>query len=319
MLRIKRLVTMSLCLLVVYLGAGTGFAQQGGSGLAVYTTRTELSLLPGEQKDFKIPIKNTTQGPITVKVFVNNFMSDGVTGQPRIITDDSEPNPNSVKNFVREVKDFALSAGEQKEVEFTVDVPNDASPGGYYGVIRFAAVPQGEDSESNSQTQVSLNASVAPHLFVNVAGDITKQIQIDGVKVFRDKRTFPIFFVEPNKVEASISNKGNGFSRPIGNIQIKRGATEVYLYELNSTEPRGTILPNTSRTFTDEIKNVNKFGKYTVYASVAYEQGGEVIVRQASFWYIPIWMAAVALAAVITLVIVSWLIYRRLGKKRRRR
>lgn len=315
MFKMKKLIIAVVLCAFVFTAAS--YAQQGGSGLQVSPTRTEMSVLPGEQKDFKISVKNVIQGPVTVKVLVNDFQSDGVSGEPQIIVNEDKDLPNSMKGFVKSVDDFSLSAGEAKEVTLIVDIPADTTPGGYYGVVRFAAVPQGQSEDG--QTQVSLNASVASLLFVEVSGDIKEQIQIDSIKIYRDKRSSSLFFFEPNNAAISISNTGNSFSKPFGRVAIKKGESEIYSYELNDTEPRGTVLPNSSRTFTDEIKNVNKFGKYTLVASIAQGQGAEVVVEQISFWYVPIWMAVLAIVLVVVIGIVVWLIYRRMGRKRRRR
>ncbi len=319
MVRFRRFIAALLVVIMTaFAGMGLGFAQeQGGSGVQISPTRTEMSVQPGEQKDFDISVKNVTQGPITVKSYFNDFESDNVTGEPKIIVDPNRQLPNSMKGFVKGLSDFDLAKDETKQVKLTVDVPADATPGGYYGVVRFAAVPKGENTDE-ANTQVSLTASVASLLFVEVSGNITEQIQIDSVKVFKDDKGGTIFFSPPNKSEIAITNKGNSFAKPFGRITVSRGNSEVYAYELNNKEPRGTVLPNSSRTFSDEIKNVDKFGRYTVQASVSHGQGGEVIIQSTSFWFIPIWMVVLAAVLLISLIAGAVVTYRRMGKKRRK-
>lgn len=340
----RALAALSACFILVFTSLGVGFAQTsqtGGSGVQITPTRTEMSLLPGEQKDFSIAVKNVTKGPITVKSFFNDFEADNVTGEPQIITDPNRQVANSMKSYIKGLGDFPLAAGETKEVKLSVDIPSSASPGGYYGVVRFAAVPQGTEGEQ-AGTQVSLTASVASLLLVEVSGNITEQIQVDSIKactvVFKDEnqgkqegdklntsaapncpKSSSIFLQKaPNDVSIAITNKGNSFSKPFGRVTVTRGGTEVYAYELNNTEPRGIILPNSSRVFSNKIENVNKFGRYTVTASVSYGQGGEVIVQKMSFWYIPTWMLLVLIALLVGLVVLIVVIYRKLGSKRKK-
>lgn len=323
MFKLRRIISaVLLCSIMAFSSINLGFAatatdKKGGSGVQVSPTRSDLSVLPGEQKEFSVTVKNVTQGPITVKSFFNDFESDNISGEPKIIVDPNRQLPNSMKSFVKGVSDFTLESNETREVKLTVDVPANATPGGYYGALRFAAIPQGT-ADTPADTQVSLTASVASLVFVEVSGNITEQIQVDSVKVLNGDKASSLFFKQPDKVNVAITNKGNSFSKPFGRVAVTRGSTEVFAYELNNKDPRGTILPNSSRTFNDEVKNVNKFGRYTVTASISHGQGGEVIIQKASFWYIPTWVLIVAAVVLLLLIGAVIYMYRKLGKKRRK-
>ena len=328
-----------LILSISGLRVGSAQEEQGGSGVQITPTRTDMSLVPGEQKDFDITVKNITQGAITVKVFFNDFESDGITGEPQIIIDPSRQLPNSMRAYVKGIEDFGLAKDESKEVKITVDIPNDVSPGGYYGAVRFAAIPVGGVASQN--TQVSLTASVASLLFTEVAGEIEEQIQIDNIKVCRfgaDKLDAPIntsglgsttstksrcesssglFFSKPNVASLNVNNKGNGFARPFGKVTVSRGGNEVFSYDLNNTEPRGTILPGTSRVFSDRIQGVDKFGRYTVNAAISYGQGGEIINKTATFWYIPTWVLLTGLGLLVLALATVGMLYKKSSKNRK--
>lgn len=313
------------------LSVGLAQEQQGGSGLQITPTRTEISMLPGETKDFDITVKNVTQGTVNVKSYFNDFESDGVTGEPQIVIDQNREVPNSMKDYVKGLEDFTLEKDQSKEVKLTVDLPSDASPGGYFGVVRFQALPEGSSSDEGD-TQVSLNASVASLLLVEAQGDITEQIQIDSINscnltddqlkeaATKCESSSSLFFgTNPTATSIKVANKGNSFSRPFGRVTVKKGNTEVYSYELNNKEPRGVVLPNSTRIFTDKIENVNKIGKYTISADISAGQGGELINKTVSFWYVPIWALIIAIALVVGLIALVALIFVKLGKKRKSR
>lgn len=334
MVNVKRLLSgLFLVALMAFAPLTTGIAQeqQGGSGLQITPTRTEISMLPGETKDFDITVKNVTQGPVDVKSFFNDFESDGVTGEPQIVIDQNRQVPNSMKDYVKGLEDFTLAKDQSKDVKLTVDLPSDASPGGYFGVVRFQAVPQGSDA-GEGDTQVSLNASVASLLLVEAQGDITEQIQIDSINscnltddqlkeaATKCENSKSLFFgTNPTATSIKVANKGNSFSRPFGRVTIKKGGTEVYSYELNNKEPRGVVLPNSTRIFTDKIENVNKIGKYTISADISAGQGGELINKTVSFWYIPIWAVLIAVGVIFALIGLAVLVFVKLGKKRKSR
>lgn len=322
MFKLKRLLFATLVIAATVLGGvGSSLAQSegGGSGLQVSPTRVNLSMLPGENKDFSYTVKNVTQNTVTVRMVFNDFESNGFSGDPQIITDLNRQLPNSLRDYIEGLADVQLASGESKLIELSVSLPSDLPAGGYYGVVRFSAVPQSAVDNTGDTPQVSLTASVAPLLLVEVAGDVVEQVQINSVEVLRGDSSKSVFFAAPDTVAIAVTNKGNNFARPFGRISVMRSGTEVYSYELNNTEPRGIILPNSSRTFTDEIQNINSFGRYTVVASVSAAQGGEVITLETSFWYIPMWVLLTAGAVITALVGGAYITFKRIGKRQRRR
>lgn len=263
--------------------------EQGGSGLQISPTRSEVSAQPGEQKTFSLILKNITNTELTAQAFLNDFESDNNSGTPQIIVDRKERTPYSLFNMLKDFQNIELKAGETKEVKLTVNVPGDAAPGAYFGALRYAAVPKGQ-TLNDDQRQVALTASVAHLVFVEVPGEINEQIQIEKLKAQRNGKAGSFFFSAPNQASVGVKNKGNGFSRPFGRVTVTSPfGKEVHAYDVNNTDPKGIVLPNSTRVFTDEVKNVKTPGKYSLVASVAYGNGGEVISYKSSFWYMPIW------------------------------
>lgn len=296
--------------------------EQGASGLQISPTKHEISIEPGEVKDVSFIVKNITGIEITAKMALNDFESDDLTGEPKLIIDTKERNSFSLDRFLKGLADVDLKPGESKEVKVTIDIPGDAAPGGYYGAIRFDVTPKGGRQESGRQ--VALTASVAPLILVQVNGDITEQIDVKSVRAQRDDRIGSFFFSPPNKVATTIENLGNSFSRPFGRIAVQdmRGK-EVFTYELNNTSPRGNILPKSTRTFTDDIEGVKTPGRYRLLAAIAHGNGGEVINYQSTFWYVPAWLILLLVTLLAVLLGGGYIVYRRkfgkpLAKKNRR-
>ena len=289
--------------------------EDGGSGLQVSPTRTELEAQPGEKKDFTITLKNVTQGKVTAQAFLNDFESDGVSGSPKIISDpNAEASPFTLRNMLTTVENVDLDAGETKEVNHSINVPTDASPGAYFGAIRYAAVPEGQNTGGDGDPQVSLTASVAHLVFVNIPGDIQQQIQIENVEA-QVKGEKSSFYEKPTQVMVRIKNLGNGFSQPFGKVTVMRGSSEVSSYDINNTDPRGFVLPQSSRNFTNDIGGISIPGKYKINAGVAYGNGGEVINYESTFWYVPFWVIGVGVAILLLLIGGGYYGYRRMANK----
>ncbi|HEX5798117.1 MAG TPA: hypothetical protein VFX79_02075 [Candidatus Saccharimonadales bacterium] len=300
--------------------------ERGGNGLQISPTRTELSLSPGERKTFNITVKNITGGNLTAEVSINDFESDGVTGNPQIIVDDSVRTPTSIFNFIDNLKSVKLKPGETKRLTLNVSIPDDATPGAYYGVVRYAVIPEG-GILSDRERQLALNASIGHLVLIEIAGDITEQMQIEGLSIGKsgnngEIKTSTFFFSSPDKSLLTINNLGNGFSRPFGDITINRMfGGEVHKTEVNNIDPRGIVLPQSTRVFTDEVGGIKIPGRYTATAAIAYGNGGEVVTYKASFWYLPIWFLLILLAIVVT---IGFWLYRRYkrqfsGSKKKRK
>lgn len=276
-------------------------AAQGGNGLQISPTRSDISAQPGEVKTFTVSLRNITKGDLIAKASVKDFESDNVSGTPQIVVDDNNRTPNTIKNFLSGAQDVELKANEVKEIKLTLTVPADAAPGAYYGAIVYEASPK--KSQNNDDRQVALSASVAHLVLLEVAGDVTEQIQIESLKAQRDNQPKSFFFSKPDSMAVSVKNLGNGFARPFGTVNVKNMfGGQAANYEVNNTIPKGAILPDSSRTFTNPIDKINLPGRYSAVAAIAYGDGGEVVVYKSSFWYLPVW-TLIILALVLLVAI----------------
>lgn len=297
-------------------------AQQGtGNGLQITPTRTELQINPGEVKTISITVKNVTQADVIAQISLNDFESDGITGEPKIIVNPKERTTSSLEPFLKGLEDISLKAGESKVVTITLDAPADVSPGAYYGAIRFTAAPA-TGEEAIDDRQVTLTASVASLVLVEVAGDITEQIQVRSAKVERQVKdgfkSGSFFMNPPTHLAVEVKNNGNSFSKPFGRVTINKGKKEVYAYEINAKDPRGNILPKSVRVFRDEIKNVGSFGRYTANISVSHGNGGEILTQSVSFWYVPAWVIAVVVLLLVSIVAAGYFVYKKKFARNRR-
>jgi hypothetical protein len=317
---LKRLSFLVLSVLVLASAAPVLAASQPagtapGSGLSISPLHNQLTLDPGQSTTIKLNIKNITKNDITAKAYVNDFKSDNNTGNPVIITDPKVQLPTSIKKFVRPA-DVPLAVGEKKEVVVPVNIPQGATPGAYYGIIRYRAIPAG--SLAPKEGEVSLSASVGTIVLIQVKGDLKERAQLSALRVYNGESSGTIFFHKPNKVGVEIANLGNSFVQPFGKITITNtSGKEIYSYEVNNNQPRSTVLPGSKRMFTNPIKNIDKPGRYTVNASIAVNNGSDVLVSQKTFWYITGGLLLAILGVLVLLVILTFLAYRQYRKSRR--
>lgn len=306
-------------MVVGFMPTATTTAQDNGigSGLSISPTRTDLVVNEGTASDLNISVKNVTGGKITAKAFINDFEPDGVTGEPRLITDSNVKSSSSIKDFIVGLQDIPLEINETKDVTMQLDVPVGASPGAYFGVIRYQAIPVDDQGiETGGGGQVALTASVGTIVLVEVPGNIKQQIEIKSIGAYLDDKKGSIFTKKPTRGGIEIENLGNGFARPFGKVLLSdMFGNEVFSYEMNNTNPRGVVLPDSTRVYTDPIEGISKPGRYTIRADVSYGNGGEVYSISSSFWYLPSWFIGAILIVVLAVVGVGFYLYRKYATK----
>jgi hypothetical protein len=295
----------------VMIGVTTSAQQDtGGSGLSISPTRTELRIERGKSEEVKLNVRNVTKGAIVAKPFVADFESDNETGEPKLLTDQTHHGSSSIFSFVKGLNDVPLAPGEDKNLTYTINIPSDAPAGAYYGAITYRAVPANQVGPENGQ--VALTANVASLVLVEVPGDITEKIQITNIKALRNGKSGSVFSGAPDKAAITIKNLGNSFAKPFGTVSVTNmSGKQIHSYEINNSTPRSNILPKTSRTFTDEVKNIKKPGRYTITANISFGSGGEVLTQKVSFWVIPGWLIALIAILLIGIVVGTYTLYRK--------
>jgi hypothetical protein len=287
-----------ILLLLVSLSWPVKAQQPTGNGMRVSPPRYEFSIMPGASKTFDITIGNITSGPLIAYATVNNFIVEDEAATPVLNIDPNFDPPYGLTRYVSGLENLPLQPGEEKTIHATVTIPADAAPGSYYGLVRFSTV----QPETTEPSTVALSASVGTILLVTVPGDVIEAMNLVSLSAASDSGRISPFFSNPPTVGVvRIENTGNVFEKPFGKITITNWSGDVvYEYELNNTDPRGNVLPGTTRRFEDPIQNIGRFGRFTIEANISYgEGGGQIITASSSFWVIP-WPLIVA--AILVLV-----------------
>ena len=288
----------------------------GASGVRISPTRAELTINQGESAKAQFSIKNVTNTQVRVVTELNDFEPQE-DGSPKPLKD-GEHNAATLKDMLILPQDKVLEPNEEFSSEVFLNVPSTQAPGAYYGLVLYKAVPLG----SQGPGQVSLTGSVAGIILVNVPGQVTESMQLVSIKAGKrtndtDEIRLSNIFAQPfDSVQVLLKNTGNSFLKPYGRVTVKdfRG-NEVATYELNDTDPKANVLPNSRRIFTNKIEGVKLPGKYTIEAALSYSNGGDVLTQKVSVWYLPIWIVVLAIVIVAGLVFV---IMRTLRKKSRK-
>lgn len=222
---------------------------------------------------------------------------------------------------------IVLLPGEEREVPFSIRIPQTASPGGYYAAIFFSSQPpvQGE------QGRVVTSERTGSLLLITVEGELVHRWNVDAFSLRNGSpiRSLPIVF------ETMVKNTGNTHEIPQGTITIKNYFGSVV--EKLAMNPEGNrVLPNSARRyearwqhgpsapvdgfFAKALQQARQFaiGRYTATLEIQGQEGAVVEWRQQfSVWpkELLICFALILLLIIILMRLYGrWVIYRAVVK-----
>ncbi len=288
-------------------------AQTAGNGVKVSPIRSDITIKPGESKTITLTVQNITGAGALYEAIVNDIVPSGEAGQPALILDADKFAPShSLKRFIAPVTSTQIDAGKTKDIKVTINVPKDTAGGGYYGAVRFA--PNNGKGDKN----VTLAASVGSIILVKVPGDIKEDMVIDSFDTRKGVQGVGgSSFFTTNKDLYSVvrfKNRGNSHEQPFGKIRLLKAGKVIQESEINNSEPRGNVLPDSVRRFDTKLDKVGSFGQYTVEGNFGYGTSGQLMSAKTSFWVIPIALI-VAVIAAIAIIIASIILVPRAIKR----
>lgn len=283
----------AVSLSLVLLGAASNVAlaapaspTNSGQALEIAPPVVTLSADPGQTITAQISLRDVSSGSLLVSGQVNDFVAAGEDGTPKILLENTDTNPFSLKSWISPLPELLLTPKQIKNLPVTIKVPANAAPGGYYGVVRFTATPP-----ELKGTGVSLSASLGALLLIKVNGAIKESLAVESFTANRDGQAGSIFETTPIQFIARLKNTGNMHEQPTGQITV----TDMFgkkVADVNINQPPRYILPQSIRKFEQSLDSgmlgdKKLFGRYTATLNATYGANKQVVTSSLTFWVIP--------------------------------
>lgn len=284
-----------------------------GSGLMISPPIFDLNLKPGETYNNKIKISNTSEKLSEVYPQAMNFRAKGENGEPDFYPAEEEAKNYSLANwFLFSTRKLAFEPNQYLEWNFQINVPQDAEPGGHYGVIFYATEPPQLQKDT---TQVALQTMLGSLFLVKIAGAINENAVL---KEFSAPR---FLFKPPVDFNVRIENKGNVHIKPQGEISIKNWRGKL-ITDVGVNEKKNNILPDSIRRFDQKWDAASKpfwkipIGRFQANLRLVYGETEKTLDGTVYFWVIPWWFIILVAIVLIFLIILIW---RKIKKRKRRK
>ena len=302
---------ISLLALTLLLGlaafAATTLAQEdtnqssvGAIGIQVSSPVYNFGIDPGGSAQEIVKVRNVGSQTQTFYPEVFDFKSLNETGTPQfILAKESENYTYSLASWIKiSTEGITLKPNQSAALNFIINVPKSAEPGGRYAGILFGTSPP-----QTSGTQIAISNKVGALLLVRVSGDAK---ELATLKEFSASKNFyeypPVDFV------VRVENKGNVHVAPKGNIEIKDiFGRKVAVLPVN--EKNGNVLPESIRRFDKDTDALTwkpggfTIGRFSANLLLTYGNSGKQLSSSLSLWIIPWKILIVLLLAIIILIL----------------
>lgn len=269
-------------------------------GIQISPTLVELNAAKGKTYNITLNVTNVTGSDLVYTSSVDDFNAADETGSPHIILDSKLPDTASIKTWVAVDFQFTLQSHKSRVITAQITIPNNAEPGGHYGVLRFS----GSAPELKS-TGVGLSASAGVLMLVRVDGVISEKASLASFYSAQNDKQSWFFENSPISFVTRIKNDGNVHIKPSGLIEVRDmfGGLVANL-PINDQEPKSNVLPSSIRRFDSELKKPWMIGLYTVNLALGYGEKGQAITNTISFWVIPYKLILAVLFVLVTIVFI---------------
>ncbi len=284
------------------------------SALTVSPARIEITGDPGATLQGEIELFNEQDGGKTFFTSFENFEPSGDSGAPHFIG-----SKEGLATWIHSDGKVVLESGKRTLVPYTITIPQNAEPGGYFAAIFFGSQEPG----ATGSGQVSVGGKIGVLVLLRVSGEVEEGGGLLGFNIKENKKVFsslPIAFTY------RFNNTGGDRVVPRGEIKIKN-TLRLNAATLLANKNEGSVLPGSARKFevvwgqeTESVNNLEQkeeslgffemagrqwndfhFGWYTAKLNLAWGATNQTANASYNFFVFP-WQLLLILLVVLTIV-----------------
>lgn len=274
--------------------------------ITIIPPRIELAGDPGQNISNFFKIFNETEKTLILYVSTANFTAkQGKEGVPQFLS--PEENIYDLASWIQtEEGPITVLPSEYKTVNYSINIPFDADPGGHYaGIFLGNKNPNGEGGNNDS---VGISSKAGMLVLLGVSGAVNESAGLEDFAL-KNKKVF--FESLPVDFSVGFRNNGNVHLRPEGAISIKNiFGKEVASIDVNRRKigAGANVLPDTVRHFDaswekisalpdsggegflDKLKKEQDnfaLGKYIANLELSYGSKKNIVRAELAFWVFP--------------------------------
>jgi len=282
------------------------FAQTPSRSIVISPPTIEHSLNPGESGEGVLKVTNNGNTDLTFAANVHDFIVEDKSGTPIILTDDTLSEKYSGASWVAVTPNtFVVPAGTTKEINYFLQVPADAAPGGRYA----AAIYEPVDAIQVDGTGAGVNTQLGSLFYITVAGPVTERAEVSLFAAPGFSEYAPVSIV------TEITNYSDLHVKPSGALVIKNMfGQEIARQDFSG----GNIFPESTLQYVNTFFKDSgfKIGRYTAELSAVYGRDNNLPLDATLSFIIFPWKIALAATLVVAIIVIAVLLLRRKKNKK---
>lgn len=297
-LSLRQFLVLLVCFFLLPLSFA--YAQNNVAGIGISPATIEGGAIPGEIQTHTINVTNLSAVPQIYYLYLRDITGVEPGGVPIFAEENEIKTGYELTQWITlDTVEISVNPGEQKAIQVTISVPENATPGSHFGGVFVSMEPPRLRS-----TGAAVGYEVANIISIRVAGDAVENAQI------RSFATGNFIYGKPIvDFTARIENKGSVLVRPYGPLEIfNMFGKRVAMLTMN--ESKKGVFPLASEDFviTWEADGPG-FGRYQAILSMVYgDQGRQATISStASFWILPMNIILPALGVLAFLLLTAYI------------
>lgn len=265
--------------------------------------KIELVLGPGQIATREIYITNRLGKEMSFEIDVED-MTGSPDPEKTVIFLGEKRGPYSLKDWIHpELEEFTLQHGQRMRLPVEIKIPEDAEPGGRYGVVFVATkpeLPEVKPGEGEAAGAIAIRTRTGALCFIRIPGEVEEKGYLKEFKLTDSKKFFekgPISF------KFIFENQGTVHLNPHGTVEIKnmlgKPVREIEVVPFFT-------LPNSSRMHKVTWERERLFGRYKAIAHINRGYDDIIDTRTVEFWVIPWKLLAIGLVGFFLLIWFIW-------------
>ncbi len=298
-LRIKNILFFIFLFTIFYLLFSIPAHAQSMRSITIIPAAWEHTLSPGENAEGTLTVINNGAEPITFHATVRDYVVSDNQGTPQILPPNTLSNKYSGASWIGvEPETFRIDPRQQEELDYFIQVPQDAKPGGHYAAVMYEPVEflNTQGSGANVSTQIGTL------FYIHVKGDIREDARVLRFETKRFGEHGPV------AINTEILNNGDLHVRPKGLLTVKNMLGQTVETKALSEH---NIFPEKSFLYKNELGSRWMIGRYTAQLSATYGLANNLpLVATASFIIFP-WKAASIVVLLVVIIVLAILAVKR--------
>jgi len=267
----------------------------------------ELELPRGSANSYQMSITNRSDRTVNLVLRASPFIASGQNGGVSVADEALAESQNWV---IINPSLVTLAPKEQKDINYTIAIPRNAEPGGFYFAVTalLAGKSQVSGNLANINTGTAVDLNVASLNLITIEGPVEYNAQIAEFSTPK-----ALFEYGPIPFTSRILNLSSVHIKPILEINIKNtlGFEKPQTVHLQMQN----ILPQAKRKYEGQLGGKWHFGRYSATLNGLYGDG-RMLNYTLFFWILPWKIITAVILAIVIIILLITSIRRQLNDKK---